>query len=401
YQELQRVYALLGAKEKVGIFASHLPHDLDFFHRRETYGWFNQWLGKPEAGIEEAEFDASPQGSLNCTSTGQVLTSLGGRSVVQVNIDRARQMMPGSPFRDGSPDATGVRQKIRAELIQLLALPKQRSPLRPKVLSSNQRSSVMIEEFQFESEPGVRLTGWFVTPSPAGTPRPTVLYLSDDGGDDIVAEPGSMERLLASGHAVCAITLRGLGIATPRFPKAGPRFYDSGRDMTERFAWASLALGLPVIGQRVWDTLRAFDYLASRPDVVSSQIRVLGRESAGLAAVMAAGLDGRPRSVLLDQTVVSYASILESEEYSLELGWFVPGILRKFDLPDLVVALSPRPCWVLNGVDPNGGILPETSVREQYARKMSTEAFMSKSVRFLVKTERDAQDSYLQWLANT
>ncbi|MGH9433664.1 MAG: acetylxylan esterase, partial [Terriglobia bacterium] len=330
YQELQRVYGLLGAKEKVAIFASHLPHDLDFFHRRETYGWFNRWLGNPEAGTEEAEFDASPEGSLNCTSTGQVLTSLGGRSVVQVNVDLARQMIPESPFRSVSADVVAVQRRIRDDLTQLLALPRQRWPLHSRILSSNPRKGMVIEEFQFESEPGVRVTGWFVAPSPEGPRRPTVLYLTRDGGDDVVAEPGSMDRLLASGHAVCAITLRGLGIATPRFPKAGPRFYSGGRNMDERFAWASLALGLPVIGQRVWDTLRAFDYLASRADVAQTQIRVLGTEGAGLVAAMAAVLDNRPRSVLVDRTLVSYASIVESEDYSLAQLPRSPAGFRRF-----------------------------------------------------------------------
>ncbi len=401
YRELQRVYGLLGAKEKVAIFASHLPHDLDFFHRRETYGWFNRWLGNTDAGTGEAEFDVSPNGALDCTSTGQVLTSLGGRSVVQVNMDRARQMMPQSPFGNGSADSAAFRGKMRDELKDLLALPHRRSPLNSKILSSNRQGNSVIEEFEFDSEPGVRIPGWFVAPAFLSAPRSMILYVTDGGGNEIVAEPGSMDRVIGAGHAVCAITLRGLGIATPRFPQAGPRFYGGGRNMAERFAWANLALGLPVVGQRVWDTLRAIDYLASRADVVASQIRILGTQGAGLAAVMAAVLDARSRSVLLDRTLVSYASIIEAEEYSLELEWFVPGILRKFDLPGLVVALSPRPCWVLNGIDPNGRILPETSVWEQYPQKMNAGSPVSKNVKILVEPERDEQDSYLEWLSKT
>lgn len=401
YQELQRVYGLLGAKDHVGLYASHLPHDMDFFNRTQTYGWFNRWLGNSNAGIEEAEFDAFPEERLNATSTGQVLTSLGGRSVVQLNGDRAKMMMPTSPFHNVGEDIGPPKQEIRAGLIELLALPQQRLPLHSRIRSSNPRKNVVIEEIQFESEPGIRIPGWFVTPSSGTRQRSTVLYLTEDGGDAVVGEPGSMDRLLTAGHAVCTISLRGLGIAMPRFPKGGPHFYGGGHDLDENFAWACLVLGRPVIGQRVWDTLRAIDYLVSRPDVDSSQIRLLGTGSGGLAALMAGFLDKRPRSVLVDQTLVSYASVLGSNDYSLKLAWFVPGILRRFDLPDLTVSLSPRPCWILNGTGPSGQVLSEDSAREQYRCRFDQTPSAFDNVRFLVSPKHETQELYLEWLKNT
>jgi pimeloyl-ACP methyl ester carboxylesterase len=210
-----------------------------------------------------------------------------------------------------------------------------------------------------------------------------------------------MDRLLEAGHAVCAINLRGIGLTTPRFPSGGPNYYDGSVHLDDRFAWTCLVMGRPLIGQRVWDTLRAVDYLVSRPDVDSSRIRIVGVGSPGLTAMMAALLDQRVRSVLVDRTLASYASILESESYSLKLAWFVPGILRKFDLPQIAAALSPRPCWILNGVDANGKILSETSLRKQYSPHVSGETLANTGVRILVRPERDPQESYLEWLQTT
>ena len=48
--------------------------------------------------------------------------------------------------------------------------------------------------------------------------------------------------------------------------------------------------------------------------------------------MMAALLDDRVRSVLVDRTLANYMSIVESESYSTHLAYFVPGILRSFDL---------------------------------------------------------------------
>ena len=59
------------------------PHFFVFLSRRETYEWLNRWLGSEEWGTGEAKYEESPAGTLHCTSTGEVLTSLGGRSVVE------------------------------------------------------------------------------------------------------------------------------------------------------------------------------------------------------------------------------------------------------------------------------------------------------------------------------
>ncbi|MGC1919851.1 MAG: acetylxylan esterase [Acidobacteriaceae bacterium] len=398
YRELQRVYGLLGAKDQVGLFASHLPHGLNFFNRIPIYAWFNRWFQNPTVETGEAELDRFPEERLNATSTGQVSTSIGGRSVVQLNTDRARTVFASSPFANASMNQTSARAQVKKELTGLLALPQQRTPLHSRIRSTNPRKTVVIEEIQFESEPGMRVPGWFVRPSSASGPRSTVLYLTDDGGDDVVAEPGSMDRLLEAGNAVCAITLRGTGLTTPRFPHGGPEYYGGSVHLDERFAWTCLVMGRPVIGQRVWDTLRAVDYLASRPDVDASQIRIMGVGSAGLVAIMAALLDRRVRSVLVDRTLANYMSILESASYSINLAYFVPRILRSFDLPQIAAAMSPRPCWILNGVDANGQILSETSMRNQYTPRPIGEAVANRGVRILVKPERDPQESYLEWL---
>lgn len=401
YRELQRVYGLMGAKDCVGLLASHLPHGLNFFNRIPIYAWFNRWLRNTTSETEEAELDRFPEERLNATSTGQVSTSIGGRSVVQLNTDRARIVIARSPIQNPSVNPESVRAQVRNELAGLLSFPQQRSSLHSRIRSSNPRKGVVIEEIQFESEPRMRVPGWFVRPSSRSGRGSTVLYLTDDGGDEVVAEPGSMDRLLAAGHAVCAINLRGIGLTTPRFPSGGPNYYGGEVHLDDRFAWTCLVMGRPVIGQRVWDAARAVDYLVSRPDVDSSQMRIVGVGSSGLTAMMAALLDDRVRSVLVDRTLASYASILESESYSLKLAWFVPGILRKFDLPQIAAALSPRPCWILNGVDANGQILSETSMRKQFSPHLSGETLASTGVRILVKPERGPQESYLDWLNDT
>jgi cephalosporin-C deacetylase-like acetyl esterase len=399
FEELREVYKLLGAEEKVSLFASFLPHDLDFFIRRAAYDWFNRWLGRRDAGTEEVEFDESSDAALNCTSTGEVLTSLGGRSVVQLITDRARAVIPPSPFQDPSVDMDGAREHIRAKLRSLLALPTERTPLRPAILSSGLRRGLSIEEFELQPEAQVRLPGWFIRPSGERRALPTILHVSDRGKDDIVRESNTVESLVRQGYALCAINLRGVGNSAPRYPSAGPLFY-RWEHLDDGYAWASLTLGRPVLGQRVWDLLRCLDYLETRPDVDHAQVHLVGTSSAGLAALLGASLDDRPRSILLERTISDFSSLVESEEYSLPLSWFVFGFLRAFDLPDLVAGLVPRRCWLLNAAGPRGDVLPESEVRARF--KLALNIYYRRAaeaqLRFLVQPDYEWSAVASEWL---
>ncbi|MES2221746.1 MAG: hypothetical protein V4587_12370 [Acidobacteriota bacterium] len=204
------------------------------------------------------------------------------------------------------------------------------------------------------------------------------------------------DGLLSAGHAVCAVAVRGTGLSTPRPPCGGPVFYQQ-MDLQERFAWANLVLGSPAIGQRVWDILRTVQYLAERPDVNPSQIRMIGQEEAGLVALMASALDDRVRSVLLTKVIVSYISIAQTKDYSLALEWFLPGILEKFDLPDIAASVSPRPVWIVDSVDASGMLLRSDDVRAMYAQRLGDNSVSLGNLEIRSYSNQD-KDGYLDWI---
>lgn len=394
YREAASMYKLLGAAEKIHLSASHLPHGLSYVNRQNTCRWFNRWLkGHDDGPVTEPVFKPFPDAMLNATGTGQVGTSTSGRSSVQVNRDRLAALM--KTRRTQSPDA----DRLRSRLASVLDLKRAAGTPPSQVLSTTVRPGVTIEQFFFETEPGVRTPGWFLRPSSADRP-PVVLHIADDCGHSLVEEPGACDRVIAAGYAICSITLRGLGIARPRFPRGGPNYYNPISLVAERYAWAWLVLGSPVAGQRVQDAIRAIDYLAARTDIDAAQLRILGSGSAAIAAQMAALLDTRVRSLLLDGGMVSFAALVESQDYSLDFSWFVPEILQHMDLPDIVAGLAPRPCWICNSVDAGGAALDVTAVRQRYLEASNGGDALPGNLHFGDGGE-DPQASYLAWLRST
>ena len=182
-------------------------------------------------------------------------------------------------------------------------------------------------------------------------------------------------------------------------PGSGPVFCH-GMELEDRFGWMNLVLGKPVIGQRVWDILRALDYLGTRPDVDSSQIRILGRKSAAIAAAMATLLDDRVRSILIREAIPAYQSIVDAEDYTVSLDWFLPGILEHFDLPDILAAASPRPVWICDAVDSEGKAMTESKAREYYFGRAAADSPVYKTLQFRAETKGE-DELYNQWLRNT
>jgi cephalosporin-C deacetylase-like acetyl esterase len=400
YKEVQAAYKLMGAADKVSLYGSPLPHHYGFFNRREAYRWFNRWLGSEEWGTDEPEFDKSAPEALNCTSTGQVLTSLGGRSVVQLNADRLQTLVPVNSSSAAPNDAKVFRERAQGTLQDLLALPTERTPLKPQIISSNiWMEDIAVDEFTLDSEPLVRVTGWFLRPAKGNSPFPTVSYVSEGNRNRVVQEASEFSDLVRKGFAVCAVDLRGLGASIPHYPPAGPIYYQDG-NLHERYVWACFTLGKPVLGQRVWDFLRCLDYLQSRGDVDPSRIHGLGERGAALAVLLSGVLDDRLHSMLLDSPVATYRSVVESEAYSLEFSWFLYGVLKHFDIPDLVGSLAPRPCWILNAADSQGTTLAESEVTSIYKHpiEMFKQANAGGQIRFLVYPEHEKTKAYYPWL---
>lgn len=379
FEESKDIYGLYDASDKVALSASNLPHDYDYFHRRATYEWFNKWLGG-QGDNSEAAFDESPASALWSTSTGQVLTSVGGRAAYQVNFDRLKAI---EEKRTSAPN----RQQVRHTLSELLALPMSKGPIRGKTLSTANRGDLTAEEFEFYSEPAVRVPGWFLKPAAAASKLPVVLWVSNAKNrifDNLVLLNNVVQKKIA----ICAIDVRALGQATPRLPSSGPLFYGHGVEMA--YSLVALTAGLPLSGQRTRDILCCLDYLDTRSDVDTSRIGLFGTGAPGIETLYAAALDDRVRSLLLDRTLTDFKSLVAAEDYNLKVGSFTFDLLKHFDLPQLASAVGPRPVWLLNPVNPQGEGVPLSAVPESYA----------KTGKIYVESAR-GDETFLEWVEAT
>ena len=180
-----------------------------------------------------------------------------------------------------------------------------------------------------------------------------MLHLDDSGRNRALYRHGVLARAIRflerdqPGLAALTIDLRGWGDSTPA---VYPYEMAAWGGLDRYVAYASAALGDPVMSMRVRDALAALAYLRARPEVDAEAIVVTGCGLGGVIALFAAAIDGAVAGVVTWDAPISFRALLEGETYTWPADAFIPHVLRHFDLPELAASLS-CPVRILNPLD--------------------------------------------------
>jgi hypothetical protein len=186
-------------------------------------------------------------------------------------------------------------------------------------------------KIQFESEPGVEITGKLFVPRAAGR-KPAVLVVADETGNYSTPSTSSLaERISRTGRVVLELDVR-------NSPGEGPRPF-IGNWITNSRA-NQIGRNLPAM--RAHDILRGIDVLAARPDVDPASIRAVARGVKGIWLLLAAAVDPRITGIWLDRTPWSLRAALENSMNTELFDAVIPGFALHWDLTDLTKAMGDR-----------------------------------------------------------
>jgi hypothetical protein len=101
-------------------------------------------------------------------------------------------------------------------------------------------------------------------------------------------------------------------------------------------------VGKTLLGLRVDDVISAVSFTSGGTTVDPNQITAQASGHLGLVLLHAAVLDPRLKHITIDHTLPSYKSLLEVPMPIDAPEDILPGVLRRYDLPDLIRELGPR-----------------------------------------------------------
>jgi len=375
FAEARRIYEVLGAAERIAFFERDEKHGWSKPLREATYQWMQQWLNRVEDAGAEEDFAVEPDADLHVTPTGQLATSLKGETVHSLNRALAERVYRPGRIRDAA--------KLRAAVAARLGLAGGTGPQPVRVTEAGvlPRQGYRIEKLAFETEPGITVPALLFAPEAGAAKKPAVIYLNPAGKGADAAPGRDIEALVKAGHLVLAADLRGWGESGP--PQK-PGVYGGAYQPAMR----AILVGKTMVGMQVYDLLRVFDYLAARPDVDAARIAVFGKGHGGLVGLYAAALEGRLEKVALEGAMLSYLDIVRARLHENIIEIVVPGVLRDFDLPDLVAAVAPRAVWVVDPRTPTGGKVSVLAAAVEYVQ--------AKKVRLAER--RSFAETYADWI---
>ncbi|MDX2032185.1 MAG: acetylxylan esterase [Blastocatellia bacterium] len=373
YAEVKRLYGLMGAEERLNMVEADDGHGFTLPRRLAAYRWMNRWLRGRDQAITESPVEIESEADLRCTPAGQVTVSLNSETIFSLNRAEAERIRSGRKAPSAGAAETEVRryqQEVRNQARQLTAFESAGGDLKTKKLGEINRAGYRIEKLTFESAPGIVIPALLFLPDSSAGKRAPVLYLHERGKAHEAAPGGEIEDLARAGAVVLAIDVRGTGETREVLDRSDAFFTYFGAFES---AMTAMLVGRTLIGLRAQDIVRAVDLLASRGDIEMRRLTAYGFGDAATALLHAAAMDDRIGNVVLNNMLASYESIVSEKISQRVFESLVPGVLAKYDLPDLAASLAPRRVAIVNPVNPRGQRLELSQLRAQYGN--ATAAF--------------------------
>ncbi len=244
------------------------------------------------------------------------------------------------------------RQRLLAAYRAMLGRFPERTPLNPRCTGTLDRPAYTIEKLLFESQPGLLVTALAYVPKAVAGGRaklPAVLVPCGHSENGKAAETYQRvcSGLAANGFFVLTYDPIGQGERQLYWDAREGRSALGGCTTQHSYAGNQcLLLGISLAQLMIWDSIRAIDYLCTRPEVDPERIGMAGNSGGGTNVAYTAPLDERVKVAV----PCCYITTLSWRRRSWTTGDAEQNLLGQLpaglDHADLLRLIAPRPLLV-------------------------------------------------------
>jgi len=346
---LYKAYAAHGAPQKFQTTMVNARHGYNQEQRELTYAWMLKWLAGDASDYWEGDFPIEEADDLWCTPNGNLYLQPNSTQPSELVVEYLNRHRPCWARVRTQSDLIKHRRRIRASVTDVLCInadcPRPQAERKtPRFVAGLKLTPVILKP-----EEGIILPGLWIESKAVSrkqTKGPVLLYLNNKGKDALVNKEDMVRNLLKKGFCstsrrpvdrgagplrISAVDLRGIGETAP--------------GMEEKF-WDFLA-GKPILGQRVTD-IRTVARWLSQPAINAEGIYVWAEGLCALHTALAASLEDAISGMVLEQPLLAFESIVAVRVPAFRHEIIAPGVLTKFDLPQVYQALCPAKVILLN-----------------------------------------------------
>jgi len=329
FNELSAIYTRLGAPEKVSLVTVDDGHGISKEKREAAVEWFSRWLCNRKTEINENELVVLDEKKTWCTSTGQVNSHFPNEKNVQdISLQTAHEFEKSrSRFLENNSLAD-----IQSKLRELLAIGNEETDVKAETTVIEKQQGYILKRIILRRKGEVPLPLLYFLPDKPGKNDTVIIRFDEEGKNKRASDESYILKQMKSGNHLILADLRGMGEMAENAGANEWKYYN--REYHN--AIISLHIGRPLPGQRVTDILSVIRFLSTDAVTTERAVRIEANGAAANPAIFAAFLLPQNIEIVASSTVKSFFEILENP---MEKDWYsyvIPGLLKYFDIPDLI-----------------------------------------------------------------
>ena len=232
-------------------------------------------------------------------------------------------------------NAAAWQAALRDSLFQILGLEdllriKNTIAFKPTTLRTENKGSYILKEIEINTTPGRRMKVILTIPAKATGKLPAVVSIHGHGGKERIVYDTKTEY---KGFAH--------ELASRNYITIAP--FVSQHEVHEK--------GQLLMGERLFDCIRAVDFLETLSQVDTSRIGCAGLSLGGEMAMWLGGMDSRIKATVS----AGFLSTMDQLEHGHCMCWKFPRLRDFVDFTDIYSLIAPRPLMCQNGIlEPKG-----------------------------------------------
>ena len=337
YERGRRIYEIFGREDNIRIYAAKGTHSYNDELRQAAVNWFKKTLkGEKEDFRTDINMHVEQDETLWCTMSGQVMEDFpDAKGIWEYNLEYFNR----NRYKSAKDSA-----ELEARVRKVLNMPNGKDKIYPRFISSQKsgafertlpRDSFELTDIFFFSEKGIAVAGTYIEKEGRECGKCTILLL-ENGTKDIYKEWDLIGKLLSDSD-VFVFDARGTGAVESR--AINPRDDYKGMYSTEyKLNYDAMMMKTSLIGLRVYDVPERVIFIS---EFYRREILMAGKGIGAIYALFAAFLAGT-ESIYLENMIPSYEKIVSTKFYEYDSRLVIHGILKEFDLPELITDMKRR-----------------------------------------------------------
>lgn len=329
--DLQRAYAAIGSPGKFKLFACDDGHGLSAPKREAAASWFRKWLYNDSTIVKEDNEPVLPPAQLLVTATGQINTTYNNEiSIANRNLALFEELAAQRKQFLQQPKPTVIK-----EIKKLLGVETLSTPVYIEYKPGYTRQGITCKKAILRRENQLPLAALIIPPTTK--PEKIVLWLHE-GGKKIIADSTALiQSYSQQGYLTILCDISGTGELEDPAALNETRYYN------KEYRNASIALhnGSSMVAQRVTDIINILDLISADSALKNLPVELHATGLLTLPALHTMVLDNRIKQLYLYNFIHSYKDILQQPAGLNWYSYVIPGVLKYYDIPDLVNLAPP------------------------------------------------------------